>query len=183
METYKLTNGKTLEVTQDDYPYNPRHDENLSKMICFHNRYSLGDNHNYKHQDYSGWAEMETAIIKNEKPAVILPLYLYDHSGITISTSPFSCRWDSGQVGFIFVSKEKLRNEFNIKNVTKKYIDKATKILLSELDTYDNYIRGEVYGYILLDENGEVEDSCGGFIGSDIKTNGILDSVGAEVIG
>lgn len=183
METYKLNNGKTLEVTQDDYPYNPRHDDNLSTMICFHNRYSLGDKHNYKHQDYSGWAEMEKAIIKNEKPAIILPLYLYDHSGITISTSPFSCHWDSGQIGFIFVSKEKLRKAWSIKRITKHYIGLELEILLAEVETYDNYIRGEVYSYTLLNENGEVEDSCSGFIGSNIKTNGILDSVGAEVIG
>lgn len=145
METYKLTNGKTLEITQDDYP---RHDENLSTMICFHGRYNLGDKHVYSDKDYLGWAEMETAIIKNEKPAIILPLYLYDHSGITISTSPFSCRWDSGQIGFVIVTKDKIKSNWNIKKVTKKDIDRAMKVLLAEVDTYDNYIRGEVYGYI-----------------------------------
>ena len=40
---------------------------------------------------------------------VILPLYLYDHSGITISTRPFSCPWDSGQVGWIYASKDTFR--------------------------------------------------------------------------
>ena len=183
METYKLTNNKTLEVTQDEYASSPRHDDNLSTMICFHGRYDLGDKHDYKHQDYSGWAEMEKAIIKNESPAIILPLYLYDHSGITISTSPFSCRWDSGQIGFIFVSKEKLRKEYNVKRITKKEIERATKILLAEVETYDLYLRGEVYGYTLLNENGEIEDSCWGFIGSDIETNGILDNIGEKIVG
>jgi len=144
METYKLNNGKTLEVTQDEYPNNPRHDDNLSTMICFHGRYSLGDKHTYKHQDYSGWAEMEKAIIKNEKPAIILPLYLYDHSGITISTTPFSCKWDSGQIGFVFISKDKVKNDYGVKRVTKKEIEKVKKVLLAELETYDLYMRGEV---------------------------------------
>jgi hypothetical protein len=183
MQTYKLTNNKTLEVTQDEYAESPRQDDNLSTMICFHGRYSLGDKHNYKHQDYSGWAEMEKAIIKNEKPAVILPLYLYDHSGITISTSPFSCKWDSGQIGFVFISKDKVKNEYGVKRVTKKEIEKATKVLLAELETYDQYLRGEVYGYTLIDENGEIEDSCFGFIGSDIETNGILDNISEKVVG
>lgn len=40
---------------------------------------------------------------------VILPLYLYDHSGITISTGPFSCPWDSGQVGWIYAPKDTFR--------------------------------------------------------------------------
>ena len=30
---------------------------------------------------------------------LMLPLYLYDHSGITMNTTGFSCPWDSGQVG------------------------------------------------------------------------------------
>jgi hypothetical protein len=174
MQTYKLADNKTLEVTQDEYPNNPRHDDNLSTMICFHNRYSLGDKHTYKHQDYSGWAEMEKAIIKNEKPAVILPLYLYDHSGITISTTPFSCKWDSGQIGFVFISKDKVKNDYGVKRVTKKEIEKVTKVLLAELETYDLYMRGEVYGYTLINENGEIEDSCFGYYG----VESILDEFG-----
>jgi hypothetical protein len=167
MQTYKLDNNKTLEIRQDEYPESPRQDDNLSTMICFHGRYNLGDKHDYSHKDYSGWAEMETAIIKNEKPAVILPLYLYDHSGITISTSPFSCKWDSGQIGFIFVSKEKLRKEYNVKRLTQQIIDKAEKVLLAEVETYDLYLRGDVYGYTLLDENDAVEDSCYGYFGDE----------------
>ena len=37
------------------------------------------------------------------KEYVALPVYLYDHSGVTISTSPFSCPWDSGFFGIIAV--------------------------------------------------------------------------------
>jgi hypothetical protein len=178
----ELTNNNTLEVTQDESPYNPREDDNLSTMICFHGRYRLGDKHEYNSNDYSGWDEMEAAIIKNEKTAIILPLYLYDHSGITISTTEFSCRWDSGQVGFVFVSKEKLKTEYSVKKITQQIIEKATKVLLAEIETYDHYISGEVYSYTLLDENGKVEDSCSGFFGWDIKTNGILDSIDAELV-
>lgn len=42
---------------------------------------------------------------------IILPLYLYDHGGITIKTNPFSCPWDSGQVGWIYAIKETFRTE------------------------------------------------------------------------
>lgn len=167
METYKLKNGKTLEILQDENPDSPREWDNMGTMICFHGRYNLGDKHNYDHKDYSGWEEMETAIIKNESPAVILPLYLYDHSGITISTSPFSCRFDSGQIGFIFVSKEKLRKEYGVKRITKDIIQKAEKCLLGEVNTYDQYLTGDVYGYKVIDEEGNEEDSCWGYYGED----------------
>ena len=167
METYKLKNGKTLEIVQDNNPDSPREWDNMGTMICFHGRYNLGDKHNYDHKDYSGWEEMETAIIKNESPAVILPLYLYDHSGITISTSPFSCGWDSGQIGFIFVSKEKLKKELNVKRITKDIIQRAEKCLLGEVNTYDQYLTGDVYGYKVIDEQGNEEDSCWGYYGED----------------
>lgn len=162
-----------IEVVQDESPSSPREDDNLGKMICFHGRYNLGDKHNYDHTDYSGWRELKDAIIKNEDVAVILPLYLYDHSGITISTSPFSCRWDSGQIGWVYVSKKKLREEYNVKRITKAIIEKATKVLEGEVKTYDQYLTGDVYGYIIYKvstcekgcEHKEEVDSCWGYYG------------------
>jgi hypothetical protein len=123
---------------------NPRSWDNLGKMVCFHNRYDLGDEHTYDHRDYNGWEEMKNAIIKEEDVAVILPLYLYDHSGITMSTSPFSCRWDSGQVGWYFVSKKKVREEYKVKRISKELIEKVTELLESEVKTYDMYLTGEL---------------------------------------
>ena len=124
---------------------NPRSWDNLGKMVCFHGRYDLGDKHDYNHNDYNGWEEMKNAIIKEEDVCVILPLYLYDHSGITMSSSPFSCRWDSGQVGWYFVSKKKVREEYGVKKITQSLIDKVTEVLESEVKTYDMYLTGELY--------------------------------------
>lgn len=123
---------------------NPRSWDNLGTMVCFHNRYDLGDKHDYNHNHYNGWDEMENAIIKNEDVCVILPLYLYDHSGITMNTSPFSCRWDSGQVGFIFVSKKRVREEYGVKRINKELIEKVTELLEGEVKTYDMYLTGEL---------------------------------------
>jgi hypothetical protein len=135
-------------------------------MVCFHSRYNLGDKHDYKHSNYRGWSEMANAIIKNEKVGVILPLYLYDHSGITISTGRFSCPWDSGQIGFIFISKEKIRKEYGWKNLTKARLEKIEEYLKGEVKTYDQYLTGDVYGYRITDTDTEEEvDSCWGFYG------------------
>lgn len=183
-----ITKGNyKLEIFHDQSPESPRSWDNLGTMICFHRRYSLGDKHDYNSNDYSGWDEMEEAIIKNENVAVILPLYLYDHGGITISTSSFSCRWDSAQIGFIFVSKEKLRKEYNTKRITKGIIVKATNVLEGEVETYDQYLTGEVYGYRVSKisvcneghEHSEEVDSCWGYYGEDSvneEGNSVLDS-------
>jgi len=178
--TFKLSGGRKLVIDYDTWADDPRNWDNISKMICFHRRYDLGDKHSYSHSDYDSWDEMERVIIKNEDVAIILPLYLYDHSGISISTSPFSCPWDSGQVGFVCVSKDVVRNEYGVKRITKDVREKANQILLAEIDTYNKFIEGEVYGFQILSEDDDVEDSCWGFYGSDIENNGILDNLSSE---
>ena len=176
VETKDIKNYR-IKIFNDESPESPRTSmDNLGKMICFHRRYNLGDKHDYDHNDYSGWDEQRTAIEKNENTCVILPLYLYDHSGITISTSPFSCRWDSGQIGWIFVSKEKVRKEYGVKRITKEVIEKVTKVLEGEVETYDQYLRGDIYGYEIVEvtkcelghEHETFKDSCWGFYGQEV---------------
>jgi len=164
-----------IEIIQDCDPESPRTWDNLGTMVCFHGRYNLGDKHSYSSRDYDSWDEMEKAIIKNEDVAVILPLYLYDHSGITISTTSFDCRWDSGQIGFIFISKKKVREEYSINRITKEWKEKVTKYLEGEVEAYDQYLRGDIYGYKVSKisvcdlgcEHEEEIDSCWGFYGED----------------
>ena len=172
-----------LKLVQDSSADSPRNWDNLGTMVCFHNRYDLGDNHNYNSDDYNSWEEMKKAIIKEENTAVILPLYLYDHSGISISTGAFSCRWDSGQIGFIFVSKEKALEEFGGKIVTAKLKEKLERILDGEVETYDQYVSGYVYGFQIVDEDDDIVDSCYGFYGDNHKESGMLDYIDFELLG
>ena len=171
----------TLEIIPDEYPENPREEwDNIGTMVCFHKRYSLGDeNHNIESDWFFSWEEMEKYLYKKIDAGIVLPLYLYDHSGITISTSPFSCSWDSGQVGFIYVTKQKIRKEFNKKRISKKLLEKVKKILISEVNIYDQFLRGDIYSF-LLKSNGEIIDSCHGFYGHDIRENGMLDHIPEE---
>lgn len=156
--------GYEIEILQDEDPINPREDDNLGTMICFHKRYNLGDTHHYNHGDYGSWDELLKAMEKKEGKLIALPLYLYDHSGITMSTGPFSCPWDSGQVGFIYVTLEKARAEFGKKLISKTMQAKLKGYLESEVKTYDNYLTGDVRGY-KVSKDGEETDSCWGFYG------------------
>jgi hypothetical protein len=159
-----------LRVYYDEYPSNPREDENLTKMVCFHKRYDLGDKHDINHDDFESWNEMEKYLTGIEKPIVIKPLYLYDHSGITISTSSFSCRWDSGQVGFVYIRKEDVRNEFSIKRCGQNMVERCNVILEGEVEVYDKYIQGLVYGFRVFkvtDGDEEELESCWGFYDED----------------
>ena len=183
------SNNKVLKIFIDENPENPRKAwDNLGTFVCFHKRYDLGDKHNYSSSDYDSWDEMESAIIKQEDVAVILPLYLYDHSGITMNTTGFSCGWDSGQVGFIYVSRETLRKEYSVKRISNKIVEKATKLLIGEVETYDQYIKGDVYGFKVFNvescdkgcEHEEEIDSCWGFYGDNFIENGLIEHVDKE---
>lgn len=182
--------NKILRIFSDNSPSSPREWDNIGKMICFHKRYELGDKHDYKHSDYSSWEEMKQAIIKKEKAVVVLPIYMYDHSGITIATSPFSCPWDSGQIGFIIATKKKVIEEYGTKGkITPEAIEKATKYIQGEVETYDQFLRGDIYGFEVVKvttcnkghEHEESEDSCWGFYGTDFANNGITDHLDEEL--
>ena len=171
-------NAKVI-IRQEDQPQNPRTSfDNAGVMVCFHWRLSLGDKHSYSHTDYDGWNEMERAISRKENVAVILPLYLYDHSGQTISTKPFNCRWDSGQVGFIYMTKKQAISEFGKKLCTAKVREKALNLLQGEVETYDQYIKGEIYEFeVKRIDTKDSLDTCSGFFGDEVD-NGIFDYVG-----
>jgi hypothetical protein len=160
----------TLSIVQDEEPLNPRTAfDNLGKMICFHKRYNLGDEHNIDPSDFNGWDEMAAHITQAHSAVIILPLYLYDHSGITLQTTPFSCPWDSGQVGFIYLDRETILREApgSPKIITPAAKKWAVHSLLSEVKVYDQYLTGDIWGYVIKDEDGETVDSCWGYYGED----------------
>lgn len=151
----------TIEIVPDSDPTNPRGWDNLGTMICFHSRYNLGDDHKYKDS-----SEFNDFLRKNRKNLIMLPVYLYDHSGQTVATTPFSCPWDSGKIGYIYVTKAKAREEYNWKNITKKRVEKIKEYLDGEVKTFDQFITGDVYGYKISYDLNEI-DSCWGFYGED----------------
>ena len=155
MSTYK---GFEIELSQDSDPFNPRKEfDPAGKMVCFHKKYDLGDEHDYKHGDYNSWDELKAGIEANEKVALILPVYMYDHSGITIATKPFGCKWDSGQIGFIYLTEKEA------KDIPK---DQWENVLQGEIKEYDSYLRGDVWGY-KINKDGEELEACSGFYGEE----------------
>ena len=105
---------------------------------------------------------------------VKLDVYLYDHSGLRLSSAPFGCPWDSGQLGFFFLTPEEVLKEWD---GDKK---KAKDYLEATLKTYGQYVAGEVFGVSgIEDPDGEeVEDgSCWGFYGYDNEASGLMEFV------
>lgn len=162
MELLKSKNF-TVRIEQDLDPINPRDDvynDNFSTMYCKHRRYDLGDNLNLNTSNCDNWHEVKQALIaEHGEMAIIEPLSLYDHSGISISIGVKS-GWDCGRVGFVFVTKEQVRKEYGVKRITKATLTKAWGLLRSEVKEYDNYLTGEVYIVSCQDREEFEIDSC-----------------------
>jgi len=121
------------------------------------------------------------------KDNLIVKLYLYRHSGDYIYSSRTTdtpcnvhCPWDSGCMGFAFVSKEAVRKGFGthiwkevdgktidvgvpLKRITKKVLEKAYALLEGEIKAMNMANNGEVYGFKVVNMQTDEEDSCWGY--------------------
>jgi len=184
-ETYK---GHEIVVYYDMEPVNPReeYENHLGKMYCVHRRYNLGDltfsstgdlltqmllDYGEPPDTQSGkywelWnygavsSDLDLVLSYLDRFAFYLPLYLYDHSGITMNTTGFSCPWDSGQVGYIITSKERVREEWKVKRISPKLRKLVYTALKLEVEEYDHFLRGEMYCYDIP----SLGDACSGFL-------------------
>ena len=177
--------GLRLRIETDEMPTDPRGWDNLGTLIIWHSKYVMGDENPYKTpEDF--YAEI------NDDNAIILPVYMYDHSGVALSTSctyPFNDVWDAGQAGYIYVTKDKVRKEYNVKRISQQLRQKVIGILNEEIRTYNQYLAGDIYGYVIEQKStcphcGHVEwetlDSCWGFYGRNPDRNGMKDSVSKD---
>lgn len=132
----------------------------------------------------------------------VVPVFLYEHSAVALSTSSFIGRaqhaeWDSGQVGFAYITPEKLE---------ETGITDYEGAISSEVEELGRWMNGEVYGWVLehkeryvlvpledvrsipddLDESDILEewdecDSCWGIIGYDWAEKEAMAALEAEV--
>jgi hypothetical protein len=165
IETIEYKNYQ-IQLCYDTFPDNPRNWDNLGVINCFHKRYNLGEAHSFSEpQELIDWIEA------NQDKIYYLPLYMYEHGNITISATPFQCRFDSGQIGFIYITKELAETE----GIKKPY-----DLLAHEIKVYDHYLKGETYGAMILDQSGEVIDSQFGYLGDTDEVineaKGMIDS-------
>lgn len=159
-ESYR---GYTINIVRDIDPENPREWDNIGTIVCWHRRYRLGDPHKFSNPDeFNEW-------IREQGQMIVLPVFLYDHSGLAIQCEPFSCPWDSGQVGYIYCSIKKAKKEFG--GTSEELIVKAESWLRSEVEIYNNFLQGNVVGWTAVNSNGVEWDSCGGYY-PDCGTNG-----------
>jgi hypothetical protein len=170
----RIENGRRVRcrIIQDPDPESPREWHNLGTMVCFHKRYNLGDEPGRRH-DFETPSQFMEFLEENEGKVLVLPLYLMDHSGLSISVDDTMFRmvdsvgWDWGQVGWIYVTYEDIRKEYGVRRITRKVLEKARQVLIAEVEEYNKYLQGQVMGFIIEEHHPvncwETVDSCFGF--------------------
>lgn len=201
-----------LSFFNDNDSEDPRNWDPLATMLCWSRHYGLGDKHSYDDihdvlydlcDQYGLDAESICAYKDNENTAkqrdrrimedlkehvCVKFLYLYDHSGITISLDDFRDPWDSGIVGIIYMDKQTTIDNFPNANDINWYTI-AEEHIRDEVTEYDQWITGDVWCYTLEKvtsceccgkEETEQVDAMGGFYGNDILSNGMLEYLPEE---
>jgi hypothetical protein len=163
IESFINSLGHDVNVYIDEYPESPREWDNMWQWVSNHRRIDL----NESPFDLDYVAEHHDEL---SEQYIIVPVYMYDHSGIALSLESFVGRtphaeWDSGVGFFAMVSKKRLRNEYGVEQVTGDAIERAINVLRGEIETYGAYLNGEVYGWVETDENSDDVDSCWGYYG------------------
>lgn len=195
--------GLTAEIRaeQDTDGANPRDYDNLGEMLAWHPNYYLGDKQFkdgsgrgatrtiYERSDFESIGELAEKLA-DEGAVCVLPLYLFDHSGISISAGGNyvgrgdtasggrdefgnANGWDTTLCGVIYTTPERVKELCGEGKDGALYCppdwqgtpdEWIANQLKNEVELYDRYLRGEVYYFAVEDEQGEHLNSCGGFL-------------------
>ncbi len=154
--------GYTCKVFYDPDPTPPSDWDNLGII------YSNSRNYDpYGHNIDEILIEDEDGSLHIDPDYIFVKIYAYEHSGIALSTSrtgQFADHWDSGLFGVMAVEKCKAEKEFGDSSIPENY-DKIINCLCCEVEEWDNYYQGMVFGYIVYDENECEVGSCWGYYG------------------
>ena len=138
------------------------------KLYSFNRRHgNFVDHHKYLKQSANG-GDIEGATIgfaRKLEVGTAFILSCYEHSGVQwgLQGETMQCRWDTAQVAGVLVWEHPV-SEMGAKTYKDRQED-ARKFL----EVYNAWCNGETYWYKIEDEDDEDVDSCGGFIGDDLR--------------
>ena len=172
--TKKIRHGLRAVLTPDDCPEDPRDGDNATTIMTWHRQRALGDVSSRKNpaqflaglleefhptlrdmpEDQRDELSQEELLEQFPYAGIIRPILMYDHSSITLETAPFSCPWDSGWLGWVYISPENLE-EFGL-----DCPEKAAVVIQEELKILEAYTNGEVFKISIQDDY-EIVESIG----------------------
>ena len=174
MEVLKEGNykGYRYEIVYDVDADNPRTEWSHDSVL-----YSNNTRINPENKDIDELMEefkvrdLESLRDKLDKKYIWVNVYVYQHSQIALSTTPFNDPWgfDSGLLGILVWDKKDALKSFGKKRATKAFVQKIEDLLVHQVKVYGAYLNGDVYGFRLYDKDSTENeiDSCYGYYGED----------------
>lgn len=167
-----------LKIEYDEFAESPRDWDSALGKFCVSNRCRyIKDESGLRAANELTWYDKKADRAKLESMGyIVLPLSVYDHSGVKIYIGEKCDDWDSAQIGWYIINKEEVRKACNIKRISEKWRERIIAIAKDEVKTFNAYYNGEVYNFT-LSRNGEEVDSCGGFYDNSDKYLGFIESM------
>ena len=180
----RLPNGNKVqaELVYDPDADNPRDCDNLGTILISPDKSHWIANRDvavdtsipFGNSPYEHWDNLRREQLKLKKSAIAIayPITKYQHGEIFLQLG-YKSGWDYGVVGFVYITKETLREEYGVDRITKSVIARAESCLQSELNMLTAWLNGECYGwqikeYALTDDGLDWEevdtlDNCWGY--------------------
>jgi len=159
--------GLQIKIYQDDADESPgEYGDNNLFLVGYHREFTVEKDQIITKQDLVLCFTNPKELDEDEKAEVeylrskyhIFGLEAYIHSGVCLALSregDFPDRqWDVSQLGAVLVAREEWKEEADARNAA-----------LSLIDTWNDYLSGNIYGYVIEDAAGEHIDSCWGYYG------------------
>lgn len=146
-------------LEQDTDASDPRQEwDHFATMVCNQRWHELGDrgpeDNELEAYRRGGLPLLSRYLRRYEGAVAVRMLGLLDHSGLHMYLGGGENRfdpggWDSGTVGFIYVTREQLKAAGFEPGDKVDGEDAAEMIIRQEVEEYDQYLTGDVYGYII----------------------------------
>lgn len=154
-EIYKSENDSVVvKIEYDGFVSNPRENDELVNMVIWHKSIP-SDEHNFENPtEFMEWYNSQ-----EDQKLMIKPLFAHVHGNISLSTTMFSCPWDSGQIGYAYITQHAADSVIGFGNYDSESLSKSIE---NSLKAYQYFLNGECYSVEIFDKKtGESQYSAG----------------------
>ena len=180
---YLMSTGNILIVTQDEDAESPDNWNNDECFLVYDHRDFCVERDGFDPEAINDYMQDEENVLYDKYH--IFPVYAYIHSGTRLSLAHNGDRFDTSMKGFMLIRKE------DADTTVTRNLEEAETIAKSIIRDWNTYLSGDIYKFKLIKEitckecghtTEEFIDSCGGFYGDNINTNGILDDIEGTIV-
>ena len=202
-KTYRNSSGELLKIVYDADASNPlANADTLYHLYTWSRKYEsiqsnpyrtleefvdtyLGEGAMGRYRDKSvklglnsvGFAKVLCEQLSQRKGILAFPILSYDHGNIHYYLGDKLDSWDGRVSGFAWVEKFKVYQEFGVSKISSKLVEHLKSHIISDLEFYNKYVRGDSYGFELYDSNGKFMDSCYGLYEKEGEPNYLFKTV------